>query len=357
MRVLHLPLNIASIPSHTIRALRQSGVDARGLIFGADRVQTPDGLRLVRADSPNRAKRKLQKTRWLAAFLWEISRADVLHWYFGAITLPHALDLALVKRLRKPAVVEWMGSEIRIPDVESAENPYYKDALGRGYEYASFESLAASRRVQGIFAASGFVCACDLGMLPYIQPDIAPHAHVVRRRLIAADYEPRLPLPQASVPLVVHSPTAPVAKGTVAVLAAIERLRSRAQFDFRLIQGMPRAEALAIIQRCDLFLDQFVLGDYGMAAIEAMALGKPVICYIKPSLRQAYGPDLPVVHATQESLADVLAELLADGARRREIGLRGRAYVEKHHDAAAIAGELRAIYADLIQRRQTRETL
>jgi hypothetical protein len=356
MRVLHLPLNIASIPSHTVRGLRHYDVDARGLIFSADRVQTVDGLRLVRADSANGVTRKLQKTRWLAAFLWEVSRADVLHWYFGAIILPKALDLALVRMLRKPAIVEWMGSEIRIPDLEFTENSYYKEAFSRGYEYASLESLTGSRRLQAAFSESGFACAADLGMLPYIQRDIFPQVHILRRRLVVADYEPSFPILNNDLPLIVHSPTAPVTKGTAVVLAAIEQLSKRARFDFRLIQGIPRDRALEIIQNCDVFLDQFVLGDYGMAAIEAMAFGKPVVCYVKPSLERAYGPDLPIVNATQESVTDVLADLLADGARRHEVGLRSRAYVERHHDAIKIAGEMKSIYEDLLQRRGTRGT-
>ena len=244
MRVLHLPLNIASIPSHTISGLRHSDVDARGLIFSADRVQTADGLRLVCADSTNGVKRKLQKTRWLAAFLSEVSKADVLHWYFGAITLPRTLDLALVKILRKPAIVEWMGSEIRIPDLEFVENPYYKEAFSGGYEYAPYESLTGSHRLQATFAQSGFTCAADLGMLQYIQHDIFPRVHILRRRLIVSDHKPSFPIPNNDLPLIVHSPTAPVAKGTAVVLSAIDQLGGRARFEFRLIQGLPRRPSL-----------------------------------------------------------------------------------------------------------------
>jgi len=54
--------------------------------------------------------------------------------------------------------------------------------------------------------------------------------------------------------------------------------------DQSLIDGVPYSQALGIVRGYDIFLDQFVIGDgYGIAAIEAMALGKPVVCHIKPS--------------------------------------------------------------------------
>jgi len=80
---------------------------------------------------------------------------------------------------------------------------------------------------------------------------------------------------------VVHSPSNKVIKGSDAVLRAVESLRRSHDFDFQLIHGVPRAEALSIVARCDVFLDQFVLGAEGFAALEAMALGKPVVCFIR----------------------------------------------------------------------------
>jgi glycosyltransferase involved in cell wall biosynthesis len=164
------------------------------------------------------------------------------------------------------------------------------------------------------------------------------------------EFESNPPDPARTRPVIVHSPSAPNAKGTPAVLAAIDSLHDRFDFDFRLIQGIPRRQVLEMVRDADIFLDQFVLGGYGMAALEAMALGKPVLCYVKPSLIAQYPSDLPIVNATQESLTDLLAGLLADGARRPEIGLRSRAYVEKYHDALKIAGELKGIYEDVLRR-------
>ena len=34
-----------------------------------------------------------------------------------------------------------------------------------------------------------------------------------------------------------------------------------------------------------MIADQFLIGAYALFAIEGMALGKPVVCYLKPAVR------------------------------------------------------------------------
>jgi len=82
---------------------------------------------------------------------------------------------------------------------------------------------------------------------------------------------------------------------------------------------MPYQQANELLQKCDIFLDQFVLGAHGVAAIEAIAYGKPVLCYIKPSQINLYPPDLPIVNAN----------------------------VEKYHDATILSRELLTLYESL----------
>ena len=44
-----------------------------------------------------------------------------------------------------------------------------------------------------------------------------------------------------------------------------------------LIEGVPRANVLERLARADVVVDQLVLGWYGGLAVEAMALGRPVL--------------------------------------------------------------------------------
>lgn len=63
---------------------------------------------------------------------------------------------------------------------------------------------------------------------------------------------------------------------------------------------------------------------------------------------------LPIVNATEDTLGEVLEGLLTDGARRYELGVRGRAFVEKYHDALKVASELVAIYEAVLLRHRRR---
>ena len=348
MRVLHLPLNIASQTSVTVRALRQIGVEARGIISSSHVIQSADGLEIVRIASRPMRQRLSDALRHLPRIFAAIRWADVLHWHYGTTALPFRLDLHWATLLRKPGLVEFWGSDIRIPEVEAADNPYYA-RIGPSYEYSRAESYAGSRRTQELFAKAGAACLISCNSLrPYIQSDLFPRPYFVRQRVWLPDFEPAPPDPARLRLVLAHSPSAPVAKGTPAVLAAVERLKARHNFDLQLIQNVPRAQALQIVRDADIFLDQFVLGGYGMAALEAMALAKPVVLYIKPSLVTQYPPDLPVVNANQDNLAEILEPLLTDGPRRRALGLRGRAYVERYHDASIAAPQLIGIYEELL---------
>ncbi len=351
MRVLHLPVNYGSLPSHSVRCLKAIGVDAYGLVFTNTVHQSADGLKSVYGNFPHRSPRYLtSRLHWMTEVVRAIvfNKPDILHWYFGREALPLGLDLALVKALHLPGVVEWQGSDIRIPDQEAAENPYYAAALQQGYEYLDIESRETSLWRQRRFADAGFASCAPVGMLQYVQSDIFPQTYTIPQRFIVDDYVPVYPDPAKRVPLVVHSPSAPVAKGTSAVLRAVEELKGKVDFEFRLIQGMPRRQALELVRQADVFLDQFVWGDRGMAALEAMALGKPVICWIKPQLVPLYPADNPIINASQDSLSAILESLLHDGTRRHMVGRQGRAFVEREYHIPTVAGALVDMYIDVL---------
>ena len=352
MRVLHLPQNIASLPSHSVRYLRQIGVDASGLIFANTAVQSTAGIKVFATAGRSSQGKYLDQFAWFLQMARLAARVDVIHWYYGRPILPHGFDLAWIKLLNKPALVEWMGSDIRQPEIEFTDNPYYTQAYHNGYEYAATETQAGSRQYQRQFSRLGFACGTDRGLIQYIDREAYPDSYYIPRRLILDDYPAAYPEPQVASPVVLHSPTAPVAKGTPAVLKAVGQVQAKHPFEFHLVEGLPRPQAMQLMQTADILLDQFVLGDYGMAALEAMAFGKPVICYIKKSLADLYGPELPIVNATQETLAETLLALLQNPERRRELGEAGRAYVQKNADMQVIAPRLLETYQAVIAARR-----
>jgi glycosyltransferase involved in cell wall biosynthesis len=98
-----------------------------------------------------------------------------------------------------------------------------------------------------------------------------------------------------------------------------------------------------------VIVDQLNYGRYGATAREAMMLGKPTICYInrsepKPADVLLSTQELPLVSATEETVYEVLRNLLADRQERRRLGVAGRAFAMKWHSADSCAERYEVIY-------------
>ena len=163
------------------------------------------------------------------------------------------------------------------------------------------------------------------------------------------DLSPFTPVPPSDRerPIVVHAPSDRVKKGTEFVIAACEQL----PVELDIVEGLPHEQARERYARADIVVDQLNAGWHGVFALEAMALGKPVVLHLKQDVveqaERAYGTKVPLVPATKESLVDALRPLVESPALRREIGAASRAYVEKVHDIDRIADRLVDLYARL----------
>lgn len=351
LRVFHLPANVASVMAGNVAGLCELGVQARGLAIGSRLAVDDAGLEVIDIEARIGTPRWFRKRRTIQhEFSAGLDWADVVHWYFDAHVLPFSLDLATVGRRRIPAVIQLLGSDARDPQVELADNEWYAKAWDDGYEYRDYESSCRSHRLQRAAARAGFAFAPNTGMAQYVLPEYRDRVSIVERPVAVDGVEPRYPDPAARRPLVVHAPTAPICKGTPYVLLAVERLRAEGvEFDFRLIEDMSHSDAERLIATADVVVDQLVLGDFGMVALEAMALGKPVLAWVKPAIAASYPADLPVVSAPPDRAAEALRALLLDGPERNRLGLAGRAYVEREHSPRAIAHRLMTAY-DLARR-------
>jgi glycosyltransferase involved in cell wall biosynthesis len=344
MKVLHLPYNIASQISISVRALRSLGIDARGLARKSSPIQDDAGIETVAwIGRPKPVPRLVRGIKWRLKLVRAMAWADVLHWHWGDTTWK-GLDLCIAAWLRKPRLVEFWGDDLRDPHVAARDNPFIARM------YASYPELAiqGTKQAQAMFKRHGFEALIPgYELSDYLDPNIFPTYYHTRAGLMLDDYTPRFPDPHKQRPLLVHAPSNKSKKGTEVLEEVIRQLQRSYEFDFQLVHQMGRTDSLAAIAAGDLFLDQFTIGAEGLASHEAMALGKPVVCFIKDSLRKRYPASLPIVIADQHNLTSAIAALLQDGAHRRDLGVRGRQYVEEFHDARKIAAELIEIYQDV----------
>jgi glycosyltransferase involved in cell wall biosynthesis len=242
-----------------------------------------------------------------------LPRTDVFHFYFGLTLVPKSVQFPILRALRKRSVMHYLGSDIR----------------GKAPEELAWGKRAGAQIV-GSFAALRWVPEAEM-----IPPGI--------------DLRPFTPVPPSDRerPLVVHAPSNRARKGTDYVIAACAEL----PVDLDVVEGVPHDEARERYARADIVVDQLNAGWHGIFALEAMALGKPVLTYLNPeTVAQAeahYGTRLPIVPTTKEALAHDLRPLVESPALRREIGAASRAYVERVHDIDVVADRLLDVYARL----------
>ena len=308
LRVTHCPVNTAGVPWQNVQALRRKGVDARLVVFERYALHPEADVSLDRRGGLARQ----QLTQW-RAFARLAPRTDVFHFYFGLTLVPKSLQFPILRALGKNSVMHFLGSDIRgKPPAELAW------------------AQRAGARIVGSYDAIRWV----------------PDAEVVPPGIDLREYTP-VPPSDRDRPVVVHAPSSRRRKGTEHVIAACEQL----PVDLEIVEGLHHDEARQRYERADIVVDQLNAGWYGLFAIEAMALGKPVVTFLHDEAvartEEALGVQVPVVSATADTLVERLRPLVESAAERRRIGEASRAYVEQVHDVDTIADRLLDIYARL----------
>jgi glycosyltransferase involved in cell wall biosynthesis len=308
LRVTHCPVNTAGVPWQNVLALRRKGVDARLVVFERYRLHPEADVSLDRAGGF--ARQQLTQWRALATLL---PQTDVFHFYFGLTLVPKSLQFPILRALRKKSVLHFLGSDIR------GKPPAALAWAGR-----------AGARIVGSYDAIRWV----------------PDADVVPPGIDLQEYEP-VPPTDRDRPIVVHAPSSRRRKGTEHVIAACEQL----PVELEIVEGLRHDEARRLYERADIVVDQLNAGWYGLFAIEAMALGKPVVTFLHDEAvartEKAFGLRVPIVSATADTLVERLRPLVESAEERSRAGAEGRAYVERVHDVDKAADRLLAIYSRL----------
>lgn len=96
------------------------------------------------------------------------------------------------------------------------------------------------------------------------------------------------------------------------------------------------------------FVDSFGPSDYFMAALEAMAAGKPVIVSAVGGMPEVISDEVGrlVDPNDVDSIANALDSLLGDADLRHETGRRARSYTEHHFDPSTVVGRYDELYAN-----------
>lgn len=235
-------------------------------------------------------------------------------------------DVEILQRHGIATAMIFHGSDVRLPSRHAELYPWspFTDD-----EWDLVPKLQAQvTRFLGIvedFGGPTFVSTPDL-------LDFVPDAAWLPTVVDPSAWRTELPVLEREVPVVLHAPSNPHLKGSAHVEPVLERLQAEGLVEYRRIERVQPHEMPALVADADIVLEQFVLGLYSVAAIEAMAAGRVVLAHVHERVRERLPRPLPVVEADPKSLESVLRDVLADRERYRSLAAEGVAYATEVHD-------------------------
>ncbi len=155
-------------------------------------------------------------------------------------------------------------------------------------------------------------------------------------------------LPSEQFHLVMAGPDWEGGKTKLENLANQFMCRSRIHF----IGPVYGAGKWSLLRMADLFVSPSRWEAFGIALVEAMAIGLPLVTSnrisLAPELRAADAAFM--VPVSVEALGQAVAMLAADPQRRHELGARARAWAEEHCDPDRVGARFAEFYRSILKR-------
>lgn len=332
MKVLQGVWDIGNQMYTIARGLSAMGVYAKTLCYHPNYLKYESDY-VMDIEKAQDQKTAVLQTRKFAEQL--ISQFDIFHFHFGStLTLDYS-DLPVLKRLGKKMTAHYWGSEVRMYSKAVKINPYIK-----------VKQTNEDMLKHWLDKMSNYVGHCIVGdyeLYEYVK-DFFDYAHVIPALIDISKYIPKSDQQSNEKFLIVHAPTSPVIKGSQYIVNAINELKPKYDFEFKLIQGMSHEEAKKIYQQADLIVDELHCGTYGLLTVETMAMAKPVITWVTDYMREKYPPELPVISANPDTVKAKIEYAINNREMLTELGQKGRSYVEKYHDMNKVVPQIIDVY-------------
>ena len=259
---------------------------------------------------------------------------DIYYFHSGSSLLPENKDLGYLSRHHR-LFMEFHGTDLRQGKTFVDTNPYYKELP----QYISNTKLIKKNKHIFSFIEAAIVHDKELEL--YLPDDVECVYVPLRINLEYIDSQAkrlRPALETSEDPIkVVHIPSKRNTKGSAFVLNAFEKLNEikvsgKRLFECMLLEDLNHAECLRVIAEADIYLDQLLIGSYGVAALEAMSLNTLCLCYLNPIVAEEYPKNLPLVQVDKDNLIEVLKAIALERESYAKRARSGRKFVECYHE-------------------------
>jgi hypothetical protein len=285
---------------------------------------------------------------WLRAYVLftrAVFRYKALYIYFNggplmSRRLAWRLEPALYRVAGVKVVVMPYGGDVQV--MSRSRNLLFKDAQSRDYPIFRRRHRRVAAQVDlwtrwADHVISGvewvdYMYHWDTLMLGHFSIDVR-------------QWEAKAPARSAEGPLrLLHAPNHRAIKGTRYFVRAVEELRAEGvDVELEMRERVSNDEIREAMDGVDIVADQLVVGWYAMFALEALAMGKPVLCYLRRDLLSLYTAaglieegEIPIVNCEPLTVKDAIRHLAENREVLPELGRRGREFVRRHHSLDSV---------------------
>lgn len=324
---------------HTVRLLRERQVNADYLAIG-------ESAWWNRADLTFRPTRipvwSVVKEMW---WVWSIvSRYEIVHSHFMSLVSRDSWEWPLLRSMDRHIVVHYRGCEIRDREINQRLHPAVNICQECDYEPWICVASAARRRIAQQHGSAFLVTTPDL-------KDFAPKAHHVPFFVM----QPTAPLgdraPTAGRPFkIVHATNHPGIEGTRHIHDAVNALRARGfAINFVDLRGVTHERVLRELSDADVTIGKMKMGYYANFQVESLAAGVPAITFVRPEFLTPALEASGLIFATIDTLEATVERLIRHPEELAAKRAVARASLAALHDNLAIADQLKAVYAGVLQ--------
>jgi glycosyltransferase involved in cell wall biosynthesis len=249
----------------------------------------------------------------------------------------------LYKMAGVKVVVMPYGGDVQ--ELSRSRNLSYKAAMSKDYPGFRFKRKRIEKRIDlWTKYANHVISGCDwVEYMYHWDTLVLAHFTIDEDR-----WKPTSSLPtsrnQSSPLRVFHAPNHRHIKGTEYLISAIEDLKKAGyEIELVILERVPNEKVKEMISTVDIVADQLIIGWYGMFAVEAMAMGKPVLCHIREDFEDLFiqegllePGELPIIRCSPQTVKETLVQLIEDRDRLVSLGERSRDFVLKHHSTEAM---------------------
>ncbi|WP_304941787.1 glycosyltransferase [Vallitalea guaymasensis] len=264
---------------------------------------------------------------------------DIFHFnYLSSLTINN-IDLSILIELNKKLFLHLWDKEVSITSKAVEYNPYI-----------NIDNIHDDNIKRSLEATSKYIPNCIISNME-LQNYVSDFFDTVNYISPMIDIEKYINLPFYNYNrernkkfTIACTPSATKSKGIRYILKAIEELKLRYEIVLLQMQELSYENKLIVYGRADLVIDEITTGNYSQHAIEAMALEKPVICWINDFMKDIYPSELPIINSRPENIKEVIAEILCNKDMLKSIGKKGRDYITKYHNSNIEVKKLIELY-------------